>query len=116
MEGENPRAVMHRVSNVPGQYLFYCPACKCAHHIMTGSGDGPRWEFDGNVECPTVSPSIRVRGTEPITDDEHRRIMGGEKITPRDVCCHFFIKAGGIEYCGDCTHGMSGQRVEMKPL
>lgn len=27
--------------------------------------------------------------------------------------CHYFIKAGRIEFCGDCTHALKGQTVDL---
>lgn len=62
---------------------------------------GPVWEWDGNLEAPTVSPSILVRWTHAETG-EHR--------------CHSFLRGGRWEFLGDCTHELVGQTVEMKPL
>lgn len=93
--------------------MFECPGCGCAHRIQHGSGDGPRWAFNGSFEKPTFHPSVLVRGTQPITDDEHKRIMGGEKIEPRPLVCHSFVTDGRIAFLGDCTHGMAGQTVDL---
>jgi hypothetical protein len=32
------------------------------------------------------------------------------------VICHTFIKAGMIEFLGDCTHKLKGQTVPLPPL
>lgn len=44
-------------------YRFYCPGCKDYHGVSTNLDlRGPHWRFDGNLERPTFSPSVRVRG------------------------------------------------------
>jgi len=83
------------------KYIFYrCPGCNEHHWIpVTGS---KAWQFDGNLESPTVTPS--VKHTCKYGDD-----------TP-DSVCHYFIRAGRLEYCGDCTHNLAGQTVPMPQL
>lgn len=46
---------MQKLRRVEGGYLFYCPGCDDIHIV----GDG--WQFNGNLESPTFSPSILVR-------------------------------------------------------
>lgn len=76
-------------------YYFYCPGCKHAHLFEV-----PRWTFNGNLEKPTFSPSLRVFYTHPETK--------------RDVTvCHLFIKEGMIEFCADSPHDLKGQTVTM---
>lgn len=75
---------------------FYCPACKKEHPYHT---KGPSaWEWNGEVEKPTFSPSLLVDGHDP----EKR--------------CHLFLRNGVIEYCGDCHHEMKGQSVPLPDL
>jgi hypothetical protein len=84
------------------------------HVISTG---GPRgWQFDGNLEAPTFSPSILVTGIQPLTEDEYAQIAAGEKIEPRPLRCHTFVRAGQIQYLGDCTHDLRGQTVPLPDL
>jgi hypothetical protein len=80
------------------EYLFWCPGCKCTHPFEV-----PRWTFDGNVEKPTFSPSLRVFYTHPQTK---------QQVTT----CHLFVKAGMIEYCGDSPHALAGKTVPMEPI
>lgn len=89
------------------RWIFECPACGCCHFV------NDKWQFNGDVNRPTVTPSILVRGTRPITDDEHKRIMAGERIDVPAFVCHSFVRDGRIEYCGDCTHEMRGQVVDL---
>lgn len=95
-------------------YLFHCPACGNSHwYSVCTNGRGLSWTFNGNMEAPTFSPSLKMTGTQPITDEEHATIMAGGKITPRPHCCHLHMIDGKIHYCGDCTHAMAGKVVDM---
>lgn len=97
LQGEND-------AEVPcGRGLWvWCPGCDEAHRPRVVGEDGslppgPCWEWDGNVEAPTISPSLltaSVRG---------RR-------------CHSFIRAGVWEFLPDCGHALAGQQVPMVPV
>jgi hypothetical protein len=43
-----------------------CPRQKCCIPLTTGpavhSGDMKRWHWDGNVEKPTITPSVNCNG------------------------------------------------------
>lgn len=104
------------------EYLFKCPGCKHDHRIIVNWGvnslahhpdNEPRWQFDRNFDKPTFSPSLLIRWTEDLTKAEHARVMAGEKIELKKLCCHSFIKNGQIEFLGDCTHEFAGQTVGM---
>jgi hypothetical protein len=99
-----------------GRLLFRCPGCEDIHGIQVGEGPGPRWGFNGDFDKPTFTPSVLVRGTRRITDDEHRRIMAGEKIKPDPVVCHSFVRDGQIQFLGDCTHTLAGQTVPLPAM
>ena len=96
-------ARIYRVMDQPehGQFLgFYCPGCEEAHQIRISGERRPSWIFDGNDEAPTCSPSILVATT---WKKEQRR-------------CHSFLRAGKLEFLGDCTHALAGQTVELPEL
>lgn len=77
----------------PNQFCFWCPGCKCAHHIYT---EGKViWNMTGAPEKPTVRPSL-----------SHNK---GEK----GVNCHYHLTEGKIEYFLDCFHELKGTVVEM---
>lgn len=77
-----------------------CPGCKHAHDVPT---TGPKaWGFNGDMEYPTLTPSVLNRWLE-------------ENGTARDVC-HVFIRDGRIEFLGDCTHALAGQTVDVPEL
>lgn len=75
-----------------GAYSFQCPGCKCAHMVLTDTNKKPCWSFNNDLDSPTLSPSIRVKGQK---------------------LCHSFIKDGKIQFLNDCTHELSGKTVEI---
>lgn len=93
-------------------FVFECPACGCNHYFLTAP-KLPAWTWNANAEQPTVSPSIRVGGTKDLTEEQYQQIRRGEPFTPEPHICHFFIKEGKIEFCGDSTHEFAGKTVEM---
>lgn len=97
-----------------GRHFFWCPGCDEHHGVMVKPPSG--WEFNGDFERPTLSPSVKVTGVEPYTEAELDRVVAGESITKPDRVCHFFVRDGRIEYCGDSTHGLAGQTVEMTAI
>lgn len=77
-------------------YTFWCPGCDMAHKIWTS---GPTsWDFNGNLEKPTFSPSLMCHWPDPDKQGADRT-------------CHSFIRAGEIQFLGDCTHALAGQTV-----
>ena len=84
------------------RYVFDCPGCRARHAFwVQDPARGPSWVFDGDMESPTVSPSVLVRGVDE---------SGG------DFNCHIFIRRGQIEFLGDCTHPLAGQIVAMEDV
>ena len=76
--------------------IFDCPGCGFAHSLSTDwtapghsrspyADQGPQWHFDGNLELPTLSPSVLARGVERLTDEEAERVMAGELVEPRPM-------------------------------
>lgn len=87
----------------------WCPACNEAHAfaIEGKNSSGACWTWDGDVEAPTFAPSMLIKtGPYPHQPNEQPRI---------DVC-HYFLKKGIIEYLGDCTHHLKGQKINLPPL
>lgn len=97
-------------------FLFWCPGCKCAHGVWTTkqNGVGAVWSFNGDMERPTFSPSLLIRFTRDITNEEHTRIMAGEKLNIPQTVCHSFVRDGQIEFLSDCTHHLAGKTVPME--
>jgi hypothetical protein len=82
--------------------IWLCEGCG-DYHVIAVSGsfpDGrPVWTWNGSLTAPTLSPSLLVRWTY--------------KDEPR--VCHSFVRDGVVEFLGDCTHPLAGQKVPMKP-
>ena len=85
---------------------FICPGCLLRDtegtglHMLPVNTDktSPSWEWDGNLEAPTLSPSILTGKNDP------------------DFKCHSFLRAGVFEFLSDCTHSLAGQNVPMPDL
>jgi hypothetical protein len=106
-----------------GRVAFMCPGCKEMHHVRTclpglrGSIDGPSWQFNGDYDRPTFSPSVLVRGHAVERDDTGR--WTGEWLrdgagNPISTVCHSFVRDGQIQFLGDCTHPLAGQTVPLQ--
>lgn len=76
---------------------FECPGCQMIHGISHGSGPGPRWGWNGNVDKPTFTPSVLVRYAW----------ADGDRV------CHSFVTDGCIQFLSDCTHTLAGKTVEL---
>lgn len=105
-----------------GRVVFWCPGCDEAHGIRVhGERPGPLWSWDGNVDYPTFSPSILVRGVDMtakgLADYDawcaagHPPGVGAFETRPS--VCHSFVRAGKIEFLGDCTHALAGKTVPL---
>src|SRR5689334_21517491 len=96
---------VHVSENSAGQVtlLWHCPACDSGHGVTVKRPEGeagPVWTWNNDSDSPSIQPSVRVSGTEPLTEDQYQRVMRGESVIPRDTICHFHITAGKIEFCG----------------
>jgi hypothetical protein len=69
-------------------------------YFVTADG----WQFNGNMEKPSFTPSLLNTGN-----------YYNEKTGQNDIeCrCHLFVTDGKIQYCSDCTHELAGQTVEL---
>lgn len=86
--------------NRPGYFEFECPGCGCLHYVNTNPQYGAHWQFNGNIDRPTFSPSILVGA--------HKVAAGSNELR-----CHSFIKDGMIQFLNDCEHNLKGQTVEL---
>lgn len=117
-------ALLRSVSNAEWRYqalMFVCPGCESEDeegrlvgglHMLPVSGNPPgaRWDFDGNLEAPTLSPSI-------LTRHEHaRKYVDGELKDIGLFVCHSYLRAGQFEFLADCTHKFAGSTVPMREL
>jgi Family of unknown function (DUF6527) len=77
----------------------WCPGCRAIHQIAVEQPfrNGARWTWDGDVASPTFSPSVNVEPGSPYQ-------------------CHYFIRAGRLEFCGDSHHALAGQVVDLPDI
>lgn len=85
--------------------LFVCPGCASVRKDSSGlhmlpvntSLKSPSWDWDEDLENPTLSPSILSgKGTTEI--------------------CHSFLKDGVFQFLNDSTHSLSGEFVPIPDL
>lgn len=93
---------------------FRCPGCFKVHSLPTKGEKA--WKFNGSMEAPTFQPSILAKGVDNITEEEHKRIMAGEKIEPRPMVCHSYVTDGKIQFLSDCTHHLTDKTVELADI
>jgi len=82
--------------------MFVCPGCALDGHsglhilpVNTNGTKSPSWEWDGNLDEPTLSPSI---------------------LTHSLGVCHSYLKAGVFQFLSDCTHELAGTSVPIPDL
>ncbi len=111
--------VSKHLRNIDGGYSHWCPGCSKMHAINTDRADRPCWTFNGDLERPSFSPSVNITGKQTVKDAEGKwtgewvRDAAGNAL---DMCCHYFITDGKIMFCGDTTHSLSGQTVDLPEL
>lgn len=89
--------------------MFVCPGCAINNgtglHMLPVNADNktPSWDWDGNLDAPTLSPSILTH-TKPYVDGKGIGV------------CHSFLKDGVFQFLSDCTHSLAGQNVPLPDL
>lgn len=97
---------------------FDCPGCNMLHVMPTSNWKpedqehaemDPRWrvnraqwEFNGDLERPTFSPSLLVTYE-----------WGPER---KKCVCHSYVREGRIQFLHDCTHELAGKTVDLPPV
>ena len=78
-----------------GAVCFWCPGCDNVHRCKG-------WQFNGDFEKPTLSPSVMVTYTPGDPDEPVQR-------------CHSFVRDGVIQFLGDSTHTLAGKTIPLPP-
>lgn len=84
-----------------GDVVFYCPGCKHLQRITK------IWEFNGDFEQPTFSPSIKTWTNSYNRDGSIKGV---------DFVCHSFVTDGKIQFLSDCTHELKNQTVDLPDI
>lgn len=88
--------------------MHWCPGCEEVHGYRIEGEGRPKWDFNGDFDKPTLTPSMRIFITDR-TDDNDRPLP-----TPVErTLCHYFITDGKIQFCVDSPHKLSGQTVDL---
>lgn len=114
---------------------FRCPGCNEYHDLATTwtppgvdrapPAPGDSWTFDGNLDAPTFSPSVRVRrghycNNPPVPGncacDFQQRFPDHEPWEWPCGICHSFVRNGRIQFLEDCTHALAGQTVDLPEI
>jgi hypothetical protein len=83
-------------------YSHWCPACNHVHTYRV-QGAGPNWNFDGNVDSPTFTPS-------------YREFYPAQGDAPETTICHTFLTAGVIQFLGDCPNEYANTNVSLPDI
>ena len=78
---------------------FWCEPCDTHHSFVTKSAKpgGTQWDWNGDLERPTFSPSLLVWRDDP------------------EIRCHLYLRNGQVEYLSDCKHAFAGRTVPVQP-
>lgn len=97
-------------------YAFYCPGCRHEHVYYINIDSRPHWQFNGDLESPSFTPSLLNRwGKYADPNWQEPDDVAPDEPGSWSGVCHLFVTNGVIDYCGDCTHDHNGrQAVPMK--
>ena len=112
---------MSKLKHDGNQSYFWCPGCDHSHTISIYSNIlGGNWEFDGNEDSPTITPSVLITSGHYLSSHKpeddcwctfHRKYPGRCGFICRR--CHSYITNGQIQFLPDSTHPLTGQTVPL---
>ena len=81
----------------------------------------PIWGFNGDLERPTLTPSILWRtghyaGAMPLGECPICKRAQEREHETFCVVCHSFVRDGRIQFLPDCTHALAGQTVDLPEI
>lgn len=106
-------------------YSFKCPGCKMVHVVPL---EGPvKWTMTGTEDLPTFEPSISVKTGHhsdrwsvkdgcPCTWKLEEGWDDEDDSDYKCVVCHSIVTQGRIHFCGDSTHALAGQTVDLPEI
>lgn len=98
-------------------YLFYCPSCRSHHSFVCRRERGKHtanWQFNGDMERPTFTPSLRIISSRPRPGVPVDNVGGSDM--EEYTMCHLFVTDGVIHYCGDTPTAFAGKQVPLEDL
>lgn len=94
-------------------YAHWCPACREMHRLPD------TWQFNGDVNNPTFTPSFKHKGMKTINDANGKWTGEWERTStgnPIPFICHYILTNGILNYCADCTHSLANKNVPLPEL
>ncbi len=109
-----PKLVKRDIPEGGASYVFWCPGCKEGHSFVCGRPGGvPNWNFNGNFESPTFTPSLLIYTTHPRKGPDGMPLWDERPWTERRTICHLIMTDGRISFCGDCPHELVNKVVDL---
>lgn len=102
--------VMTDVDTGKASYWMWCPGCDDTVRITS------EWDWDGNLDAPTFSPSILTTGVQWAESEHFYKPNHASVPAGGEIRCHSFLRAAVWEFLTDCTHALAGQHVPMVDL
>lgn len=97
-----------------GSFTYRCP-CGDVHHIT------PKiWTWNGNVESPTISPSVLVRSGHYVPRQPgepescwctYAKEHPEDKLPFGCYLCHSYVENGSVRFLNDCSHEHAGKTL-----
>lgn len=88
---------MKVVAAEDGSVSFKCPGCG-RWHVVNHAGN-VRWNFNGDVDNPTIFPNIVCK------------TLGSQ-----EVSCHCIVENGKIRFLPDSKHALAGMVIDLPHL
>lgn len=112
--------LLRSISDQQGRYkgyTFMCPGCEHAHAVYMDWEGKHCWQFNGDEEHPTFSPSLLIQWDDwepPVTPENHEEYKRAPWQQHKvHKVCHSYIRDGQIQFLGDCTHKLASQTVPL---
>jgi len=105
-----------------GVFGFKCEGCGEMHGFFSKDAPSkckPQWEFNDDLDNPTISPSLLYKTGHYLTGQKQPpdcRHCKEDADMGTCTVCHSFIKNGNIQYLNDCTHKLAGQTIPLPEL
>jgi hypothetical protein len=119
-------AKLKSFSNPNGEkgVIFKCPGCGDYHSMPTENSPHYQWGFNGDLNKPTLTPSILIRTGHhnPLHKGPDCWCNFDERFPERApvefhcYVCHSFVTDGKIQFLSDCTHALAGQTIELPEI
>lgn len=106
---------MNRIEQLDEKHVvFQCPGCGQEHCIPTSGVNA--WSFNGDLERPTLQPSILAKGVKIKLGPDGKwngEWERGEDGKPLPNLCHSFVTNGRIQFLSDSNHKLAGLTVDL---